>query len=108
MVGGCLEHVFWGVLYDTCRHFSNQISPEAAQARYMDPESVRLLGTRLVHMALKLACIEPLMNVAVPRQWLGRAAASEVAYQSVGPIRNYQGGWQPPVGYWSYVSKKQS
>ena len=36
----CLAHMFWGVLDDICRHFSNMISSEAAQARYMDPESV--------------------------------------------------------------------
>ena len=33
----CLAHVFWGVLDDSCRHFSNPLSPEAAQVRYMDP-----------------------------------------------------------------------
>ena len=46
-----LVHVFWGVLDDSCRHFRNPLTPEAAQARYMDPKSVRILGTRLVHMA---------------------------------------------------------
>ena len=34
----CLTHAFWGVLYDSFRHFSNPLSPEAAQARYMDPK----------------------------------------------------------------------
>ena len=61
--GGCLAHVFWGVLDNICRHFSNTISPEAAQARYMDPESVWLPGTRLNHMAETLACNKPFMNV---------------------------------------------
>ena len=89
----CLAHVFWGVLDDSCRHFSNPLSPEAAQARYMDPKSVRITGTRLGHMAEKLACNEPLMNVSVPRQCIGRGAISEAGYQSVVPIRNYQGGW---------------
>ena len=49
----CLAHVFWGVLEDSCRHLSNPLSPKAAQARYMDPESVWLPGTRLGHMAKK-------------------------------------------------------
>ena len=47
----CLAQVFWGVLDDSCRHFSNTISPEAAWSRYMDPESIRLPGTRLDHMS---------------------------------------------------------
>ena len=51
-----MAHVFRGVLDDSCRHFSNPLSPEAAQARYMDPKSVRLLGTRLGHMTNKLIC----------------------------------------------------
>ena len=59
----CLAHVCWGVLDDSCRHFSNPLSPEAARARYMDPESVWLSGTQLGHMAEKLACNKPLMNV---------------------------------------------
>ena len=46
----CLAHVFWGLLDNKCRHFRNPLSPEAAKARYMDPESVQLPGTRLVHM----------------------------------------------------------
>ena len=68
----CLVHVFWEILDNSCWHFRNPLSPEAAQARYMDPEIVRLLGTRLGHMADKLSCNEPLMNVSVRRQWLGR------------------------------------
>ena len=68
----CLAHVFWGVLDDICRHFRNLLSSEAARERYMDPENVRLPVTRLGHMAEKLACNDPLMNVLVPRQWLGR------------------------------------
>ena len=62
-----LAHVFWGVLDDSCRHFSNPLSSEAAQSRYMDPKTVRLLGTILGHMADKLTFNEPLMNVSVPR-----------------------------------------
>ena len=31
-----LEHVFWGVLDDSCRHFRNPLSPEAARAIYVD------------------------------------------------------------------------
>ena len=62
-----LTHVFWGVLENRCRHFSNTLSPEAAQARNVDPKSVRLTGTRLDHMADKLAYNNPLMNVSVPR-----------------------------------------
>ena len=46
-----LAHVFWGVLYNICRHFSNLLSPEEAQARYLDTESVQLPNTRLGHMA---------------------------------------------------------
>ena len=46
----CLEHVFRVVLDDMCIRFRNPLSPEAARVRYMDPESVRLPGTRLVHM----------------------------------------------------------
>ena len=88
----CLAHMFWGVLDDSFRHFSNPLSPEAAQARYMDHKSVQLPGTRLSHMADKLACNEPLMNVSAPRQWLGRVATAAAGYQSVGPIRKYQGG----------------
>ena len=104
----CLAHVFWGVLDDSCRHFSNPLSPEAAQARYMDPKSVQIPGTRLGHMDEKLACNEPLMNVSVPRQWLGRAATAAARYHSVGPISKYQGGWQPPSRYPPYVPKKQA
>ena len=32
-----LAHVFWGVLDNSCRHFRNPLSPEAARVRYMDP-----------------------------------------------------------------------
>ena len=82
-----LAHVFWGVLDDSCRHFSNPLSPEAARTRYMDPESVRLPGTRLGNIAEKLAFNEPLINLSVPRQWLVRGATAAAGYQSVGPIR---------------------
>ena len=103
-----LAHVFWGVLDDICRHFSNPLSPEAAQARYMDTKSVWLHGTRLGHMADKLACNEPLMNVSVPRKWLGRGATASAGDQSLGPIRKYQGVWQPLAGYPPYVPQKQA
>ena len=63
-----LAHVFWGVLDNSCRNFRNMLSPEAARARYMDPECIRLLGTRMGHMAEELACKKLLMNVSVPRQ----------------------------------------
>ena len=63
----CLAHIFWGVLDDSCRYFRNPLSPEAARARYIYPESVQLPGTRLGHMDEKLACNNPLMNVSVPR-----------------------------------------
>ena len=76
-----MAHVFWGVLDNICRHFSNPLSPEAAQARYMDPKSVRLPGTRLGHMAEKLAFNKPLMNVSVPRKWLIRGGTAAVGYQ---------------------------
>ena len=46
-----LVHMFYGVLDYSCRHFGNPFSPEAAQARYMDLGNVRILGTRLGHMA---------------------------------------------------------
>ena len=58
-----LVHVFWGVLYNSFRYFSNPLSPESAQARYKDTKSVWLPGTSLGHMAEKLACDEPLINV---------------------------------------------
>ena len=103
-----LAHVFWEVLYDSCRHFSDPLSLEAAQARYMDPKSVRLMGTRLDHVDEKLLCNNPLMNVSVLKQWLGRVAAVAAGYQSLGTIRNYQGGWQPPAGYPPYVPKIKS
>ena len=61
-----LAHVFWVVLDNSCRHFSNPISPESAHEIYMDLESFQITGTRLGHMAEKLACNEPLMNVSVP------------------------------------------
>ena len=93
----CLLHVFWGVLENTYRHFSNPLFPEAAQARYMDPKSVWLPGTRLGHMDDKLACNKPLMNVSVPRKWIGRGSTEAAGYQSVGSIRKYQGGWQQPA-----------
>ena len=82
----CLAHVFWRVLEDSYRHFSNPLSSEAAQARYLDPKSVRLPGTRLGNMDEKLACNEPLMTVSVPRQWIGRGLTVAAGYQSVGPI----------------------
>ena len=103
-----LAHVFWGVLDDTCTHLNNTFSPEEVQARYMYPKSVRLPGTRLGHMAEKLACNKQLMDVSVPRQWLRRGATAAAGYQSVGPIRKYQGGWQPPAGYPPYVPKNQA
>ena len=108
MGADCLAHVSWGVLYDSCRHFRNTLPLEAAQARYMDTKSVRLPGIRLGHMIEKLACNEPLMNVSVPRQWIGRGATSAADYQSVGTIRKYQGGWQPLAGYLPYVPKNQA
>ena len=104
----CLAHVFWGVLDDSYRRFSNPISPEAARARYMDLESVRLPGTRLVHIAEKLACKYPLIDVSVAIQWLGRGATEASGYQSVGPVIKYQGGWQPSSGYLPYMPKNQS
>ena len=48
------------------------------------------------------------MNVSVPRQWLGRGATVAEWYQSVGPIRKHQGGWQPPAGYPPYMPKKKA
>ena len=102
----CLAHVFWGVLDNNYRHFSNKLLTEAEQARYMDPESVRLLITRIGHMAEKLSCNKRLMNVSVPMQWLVRGAAEAAGYQSLRPISQYQGVWQPPVGYLPYVFKK--
>ena len=87
-----LAHVLWLVIDDSCRYFINPLSPESAQARYMDPKSVLLPGTRLVHMADKLACNKPLMNVSVPRQWLERGVTATEGYQSVGPISKYQAG----------------
>ena len=103
-----LAHVFWGVLEDSCRHFRNTLSPDASQAQYMDPKSVRLPGTRLGNMDEKMACNEQLMNVSVPIQWLGRGAEEAAGYQSVGTIIKYQGGWKPTAGYPPYVPKKQA
>ena len=74
----------------------------------MDQKSVRLPGTRMIHMADKLACNKPLMNVSVPRQWLGRVGTAAAEYQSVGPISKYQGGLQPPAGSPLYVPKDQA
>ena len=74
----------------------------------MDPKSVWLTGTRLGHMDDKLVCNETLMNLSVPRQWLGRGATAAAGYQSVGPISKYQGGWQPPAGYPPYGPKNKS
>ena len=104
----CLSHVFWGVLGDSCRNFINLLSPEAARERYMDPVSVWILGSGLGHMAEKMACNKPLMNVSVPRHWLGRGATAAAWHHSVGPIIKYQGGWKPPAGYPPYVTKKKS
>ena len=47
----------------------------------MDPKSVWLPGTRLRHMFEKLAWNEPLMNVSLPTQWLGRGATEASGYQ---------------------------
>ena len=33
MGSDCLAHVFWGVLDDSCRQFSNPLSPEVAQEK---------------------------------------------------------------------------
>ena len=85
----CLAHVLWGILGNSCRHFRNPLAPKSARARYMDPESVRLPGTILGHIAEQLACNEPLVKMSVPIQWLGRGATAEVRYQSVGPISKY-------------------
>ena len=86
-----LAHMFWGVLENSCRHFSNPLSPEAAQVRYIYTEKFRLPSTRLGHIAKNLAYNKPSMNVLVQRQCIGRGATSEVRYQSVGPIIKYQG-----------------
>ena len=108
MGADCLAHVFWGVVYDRCRHFRNPLSPEAAQERYMDSKSVRLTGTRLGHMAEKLKFNEPLMNLSVPKQCLGRESTTAVGYQSLVSIRKHQGGWQITEGYPPYVLKIQA
>ena len=108
MGADCLAHVSWGVLYDSCRHFRNQLLPEAARARYMDTESVRIPGTRLGHMAEKLACNNPLMNVSVPRQGFGSGATAATGQQSVVYISKNQGEWQPPAGYTPHVPQKKS
>ena len=63
MGSDCLAHVFWGVIDNSCRHFINLLSPEAARVRYMDPESVRIPGTGLGHMDEKLTRNEPLLYV---------------------------------------------
>ena len=105
---GCLVHVFWGILYNSCRNLSNPLSPETARARYMDPVNVRLPGTILGHMAEKLTCNNPLMNVSVLRQWLGRGTTAAAGYHWVVPISKYQGGWEPPARYPLYVPKKQA
>ena len=106
VVADCLANVFWGVLDNSCRHLRNPLSPEASRARYIDQKSVRLPGTILGHMDEKLTCNEPLMNVSVPRQWLGRGETAAAGYKSVGSIKKYQGGWQPPAEYPPYVPKK--
>ena len=74
----------------------------------MDLEIACHIGTRLSHMAKKLTCNEPLVNVAVPRQCLGRGSTVAAGYRSVGPIRKYQGRWKPPAGYMPYVPKYKS
>ena len=104
----CLAHMFLWVLYDSCRHFRNQLLPEAARARYMDTESVWIPGTRLGHMAEKLACNNPLMNVSVPRQGFGSGATAAAGHQSVVYISKNQGEWQPPAGYTPHVPQKKS
>ena len=76
-----LVHIFWGVVDNRCRHFSNPLSPESARERYMYPESVRLRGTRLGHMDEKVACNEPLTHVSVQRKWLVRGATAAAGYQ---------------------------
>ena len=48
------------------------------------------------------------MNAPIPRQWLERGTKASAGYQSVGTVRKYQGGWQPPAKYPPYVSKNQS
>ena len=74
----------------------------------MDPKRVWIPGTRLGHMAEKLACNKSLMNVSVPRQCLGRGATATEGYQSVGPISKYKGEWQPTARYLLYQPKKKS
>ena len=68
----------------------------------------RLRASDWVTWLKNLACNEPLMNVLVPRQWLGRLETAAACYQSVGTISKYQGGWQPPAGYHPYVPKNQA
>ena len=46
------------------------------------------------------------MSVSI--QWLGRGVTAAAGYEPGGPIRKYQGGWQPHVGYPPYVPKKQA
>ena len=48
------------------------------------------------------------MNVSVSRQCIGRGETEAAGYKSVGPIRKYQGEWQPPAGYHPYVPKNKS
>ena len=107
----CLAHVFGGHLAKasgTSETRFHQKKHNQAQSRYMDPKSVRLPGTRLGHMVKKLTCNEPFMKSSITIQWLGRGATAAAGYQSVGPNRKYQGGWQPPAGYLPYATKKQA
>ena len=104
----CLAHVYWGVLHDSCRHFSNPLSSEAAQSRYMYPKIARLPETILGHMADKFACNEPLMNVSVPRQWLGRGATAAAGYQSVGAYQKIPRWMVTTCGISTICSQKAS
>ena len=81
-----LAHMFWVVLYNSCRHVSNPFSPEATQSRYMDPDSVHIPVTILGHMDERLACKYPLMSGSFPIQWFGRGETAAAGYQSVVPI----------------------
>ena len=106
-----LAHVYWLILDDSCRHFSQPLTPEAVRARYFNAGSVLLPGTTLNRLADKMACQDVLLSQTIPKQWLGRGTAAAAGYQALGGSRgesyNFPGVWQPPPKNPPYTPKRE-
>ena len=79
----CLEHVFWGVLYSRCRHFSKSDFTRSNIRNMHGSKKCPASRNQTGSNGWKLACNEQLLNVLFPIQWIGREATVASGYQSV-------------------------